>query len=41
MHNGRQYAAKQPGQFMIGAVVYFFLRLDSQSKSGGKPTFPT
>jgi hypothetical protein len=27
MHNGRQYAAKQPGQFMLGAVVYFFLRL--------------
>ena len=27
MHNGRQYAAKQPGQFMAGAVVYFFLRL--------------
>lgn len=27
MYNGRQYAAKQPGQFMIGAVVYFFLRL--------------
>jgi hypothetical protein len=27
MYNGRQYAAKQPGQFMLGAVVYFFLRL--------------
>ena len=27
MHNGRQYAAKQPGQFMAGAIVYFFLRL--------------
>jgi len=27
MHNGRQYAAKQPGQFMAGAVIYFFLRL--------------
>lgn len=27
MYNGRQYAAKQPGQFMVGAVVYFFLRL--------------
>ena len=27
MYNGRQYAAKQPGQFMIGAVVYFLLRL--------------
>jgi hypothetical protein len=27
MYNGRQYAAKQPGQFMAGAVVYFFLRL--------------
>ena len=27
MHNGRQFAAKQPGQFMVGAVVYFFLRL--------------
>jgi len=24
MYNGRQYAAKQPGQFMAGAVVYFF-----------------
>jgi len=27
MYNGRQYAAKQPGQFMLGAVAYFFLRL--------------
>ena len=27
MHDGRQYAAKQPGQFMAGAIVYFFLRL--------------
>ncbi|HWN10798.1 MAG TPA: hypothetical protein VNO50_16280 [Pyrinomonadaceae bacterium] len=27
MYNGRQFAAKQPGQFMIGAVVYFLLRL--------------
>ena len=27
LYNGRQYAAKQPGQFMLGAVVYFFLRL--------------
>ena len=27
MYSGRQYAAKQPGQFMIGAVVYFLLRL--------------
>ncbi|HEV2826616.1 MAG TPA: hypothetical protein VGW76_03365 [Pyrinomonadaceae bacterium] len=27
MHNGRQYAAKQPGQFIAGAIVYFFLRL--------------
>lgn len=27
MYNGRQYAAKQPGQFMIGALIYFFLRL--------------
>ena len=27
MYNGRQYAAKQPGQFMAGAIVYFFLRL--------------
>ena len=27
MYNGRQFAAKQPGQFMLGAVVYFFLRL--------------
>jgi hypothetical protein len=24
-HNGHLYAAKQPGQFMAGAVVYFFL----------------
>jgi hypothetical protein len=27
MYNGRQYAAKQPGQFMLGAVVFFVLRL--------------
>lgn len=27
LYNGRQFAAKQPGQFMAGAVVYFFLRL--------------
>ena len=27
MYNGRQYAAKQPGQFMAGAIIYFFLRL--------------
>jgi len=27
LYNGRQYAAKQPGQFMAGALVYFFLRL--------------
>jgi hypothetical protein len=27
MYNGRQYAAKQPGQFMAGAIVYFFVRL--------------
>jgi 4-amino-4-deoxy-L-arabinose transferase-like glycosyltransferase len=27
LYKGRQYAAKQPGQFMAGAVVYFFLRL--------------
>ncbi len=27
LYNGRQYAAKQPGQFMAGGVVYFFLRL--------------
>lgn len=27
LYNGRQYAAKQPGQFMAGAVIYFFLRL--------------
>lgn len=26
LYKGRQYAAKQPGQFMLGAVVYFFLR---------------
>src|SRR6185436_14847325 len=26
-YNGRQFAAKQPGQFMAGAVVYFFLRI--------------
>jgi 4-amino-4-deoxy-L-arabinose transferase-like glycosyltransferase len=26
-YNGRQFAAKQPGQFMAGAVVYFFLRM--------------
>lgn len=27
LHDGRQYAAKQPGQFFAGAFVYFFLRL--------------
>jgi hypothetical protein len=27
MYNGRQYAAKQPGQFMLGAIVFFVLRL--------------
>ncbi len=27
LHEGRHYAAKQPGQFMAGALVYFFLRL--------------
>ena len=27
MYNGRQFVAKQPGQFLIGAVVYFLLRL--------------
>jgi hypothetical protein len=27
LHGGHQYAAKQPGQFMLGAIVYFFLRL--------------
>jgi hypothetical protein len=27
LYNGRQFAAKQPGQFMVGAVVYFFLHL--------------
>ena len=26
-HGGHQYAAKQPGQFMLGAIVYAFLRL--------------
>jgi hypothetical protein len=26
-HNGHQYAAKQPGQFMTGAIAYFFLHL--------------
>lgn len=26
LYNGRQYAAKLPGQFMAGAVVYFFLQ---------------
>jgi hypothetical protein len=26
-HNGHQYAAKQPGQFMAGALAWFFLRL--------------
>ena len=26
-YNGRQYAAKQPGQFMAGALVYFLLHL--------------
>ena len=27
LYRGRQYAAKQPGQFMTGAIVYFFLHL--------------
>ncbi len=27
LYDGRQYAAKQPGQFMAGALVYFVLRL--------------
>ena len=27
IYKGHQYAAKQPGQFMAGAIVYFFLRL--------------
>src|SRR6187401_2985626 len=27
MYNGRQYAAKQPGQFMFGALVFLILRL--------------
>ena len=27
LHNGHQYAAKQPGQFMFGAAVYFLLQL--------------
>lgn len=27
MQNGHQYAAKQPGQFMLGAIGYFFLHL--------------
>ncbi len=27
LYHGRQYAAKQPGQFMAGALIYFFLRL--------------
>lgn len=26
-YNGHKYAAKQPGQFMAGAIVYFFLHL--------------
>ena len=26
-HKGHLYAAKQPGQFFIGAIVYFFLQL--------------
>jgi hypothetical protein len=26
-YNGHVYAAKQPGQFMLGALVYFFLHL--------------
>jgi hypothetical protein len=34
MYNGRQYAAKQPGQFMAGAIVYFFLRLFGLSYLG-------
>ena len=25
-YEGHNYAAKQPGQFMLGAVVYFLLR---------------
>jgi len=27
LHHGHQYPAKQPGQFMAGAVAYFFLHL--------------
>jgi hypothetical protein len=27
VYNGRKYGAKQPGQFMAGAIVYFFLHL--------------
>ncbi|HKY27724.1 MAG TPA: hypothetical protein VJM12_07250 [Pyrinomonadaceae bacterium] len=27
LYKGRQYAAKQPGQFMAGSVIYFFLHL--------------
>jgi hypothetical protein len=34
LYGGRQYAAKQPGQFMAGAAVYFFLRLLGLSYEG-------
>src|SRR5437879_1916040 len=27
LYQGHKYAAKQPGQFMVGAVVYWFLRV--------------
>ena len=27
LHDGHQYAAKQPGQFMLGAIAYFCLHL--------------
>jgi hypothetical protein len=27
LYNGKKYGAKQPGQFMAGALVYFFLHL--------------
>ena len=27
LYNGKKYGAKQPGQFMAGAIVYFFLHL--------------
>ncbi len=33
MYRGRQFAAKQPGQFMFGAVVYFVLHLFGLSYS--------